>query len=94
LDFLKTYVKDKIPEIEVIEPEATYLIWLDCKKLGMDDKALKNFVIHQANLGLSDGPLFGTGGSGFQRINIACPRKYLETALSRLYSALKSEKII
>ncbi|NBC82978.1 MAG: putative C-S lyase [Bacteroidetes bacterium] len=94
LDFLKSFIQKNIPLIDVIEPEATYLIWLDCRKLGLEDKPLKDFFVQKAGLGLSDGPLFGKGGSGFQRINIACSKNYLEQALNNLYQALKTDNFI
>jgi cystathionine beta-lyase len=89
LDFLESYINAHIPQINVIRPEATYLVWLDCTALGFNDRELKEFIIHKAGLGLSDGPIFGPGGSGFQRINIACPRKILETALEQLKKAIE-----
>jgi cystathionine beta-lyase len=70
LDF---YLKQYIPEIKLVWPEATYLAWLDMRALNLDGPALKNFMIHKAGLGCNDGPTFGTGGQGFQRMNIACP---------------------
>ena len=72
----------------VIRPEATYLVWLDCRELGLDDRELKDFMIKKAKVGLDDGPIFGEGGKGFQRLNIACPRKILEQGLRRIESAM------
>jgi len=84
LDFMTR----KIPEIKPIRPEGTYLVWLDCRKLGMTPEALKAFMIGRARVGLNEGPLFGTGGSGFQRLNIACPRSVLIEALARIAAAV------
>ncbi|MBW1708919.1 MAG: PatB family C-S lyase, partial [Deltaproteobacteria bacterium] len=81
MEFTLRYFEEKIPEIKVIKPEATYLLWLDCRKLGFDNKGLKEFMIKKAKVGLDDGPPFGPGGEGFQRINIACPRATLEEGL-------------
>jgi cystathionine beta-lyase len=78
-----------IPSIRVIQPQATYLVWLDCTALGMKPAELKAFMIESAGLGLNDGPMFGPGGEGFQRINIACPRAVLLTALQKLEQAVK-----
>ena len=90
LDFALKYFNDNIPGINAIEPQGTYLLWLDCRKLQMDDMALRDFIRSKARLGLDDGFLFGAGGSGFQRMNIACPRSILEEALKRLENAVNS----
>ena len=84
LDFLLKYFANRIPKIKVIKPQGTYLIWLDCRDLGMDDMTLRNFMRDKAKVGFDDGFLFGSGGSGFQRMNIACPRPILEEALIRI----------
>ena len=84
LDFLLKYFANRMPKIKVIKPQGTYLIWLDCRDLDMDDMTLRNFMRDKAKVGLDDGFLFGSGGSGFQRMNIACPRLILEEALIRI----------
>ena len=84
LDFLLKYFANRIPKIKVIKPQGTYLIWLDCRDLGMDDMTLRNFMRDKAKVGFDDGFLFGSGGSGFQRMNIACPRPIIEEALIRI----------
>lgn len=90
LDYLIAYFEQKIPEIEVIKPEGTYLIWLDCRKLRMDEAGLRKFMRKKARVGLDDGYLFGPSGAGFQRINIACPRSTLSEALLRIENAVNS----
>jgi cystathionine beta-lyase len=85
-----TYFAEKIPKISVIKPQGTYLVWLDCRALGMDDKALSSFMKEKAKVGLDDGFLFGAGGSGFQRMNIACPRSILREALERIEKAVNA----
>jgi cysteine-S-conjugate beta-lyase len=90
LDFLQSYISRKIPRIKVIQPQGTYLVWLDCRELGLDNSGLKSFMRDKAKVGLDDGPRFGAGGSGFQRMNIACPRSILEKALSRIESVVNS----
>ncbi|MFC1893950.1 MalY/PatB family protein [Chloroflexota bacterium] len=90
LDFTMTYFAEKIPIISIIKPQGTYLVWLDCRALGLDDMALRKFMRVKARVGLDDGFLFGAGGSGFQRMNIACPRTVLEEALHRIDTAVKS----
>lgn len=90
LDYLMKYFTQRISRIKVIKPQATYLVWLDCRDLGLDDMALRSFMRDKAKVGLDDGFLFGEGGSGFQRMNIACPRSILEEALRRLEAAVNS----
>lgn len=90
LELVLTYFADKIPKIRVIKPQGTYLIWLDCRALDLDDTALRNFMREKARVGLDDGFLFGAGGSGFQRMNIACPRSILTEALQRIENAVNS----
>lgn len=90
LEFLMDYFEKRIPKIKVIKPEGTYLVWLDCRELGMDAMALNNFMNRKAKVGLDDGYLFGTSGAGFERINIACPRSLLEEGLKRIENAVNS----
>lgn len=87
-DAVAAYSIKHLPEIGLIAPEGTYLLWLDCRKLGMGDRELQRFFVEQARLGLSPGTLFGTGGSGFMRMNIGTPRANVLAALQRLHDAL------
>lgn len=88
LEFLMDYFEKNIPQIKVIKPEGTYLIWLDCRGLGMEPLKLRTFMREKAMVGLDDGFLFGPFGAGFQRINIASPRSILEKALKRIEAAV------
>lgn len=90
LEFLMKYFRERIPKIKVIKPEGTYLIWLDCRQLGLNTKDLNNFMIKKARVALDDGYWFGTEGKGFMRINIACPRSFLEEGLKRIEKAVNS----
>jgi cystathionine beta-lyase len=90
LDYLIDYFEQKILKIKVIKPEGTYLIWLDCRQLGLDNAGLRRFMRVKARVGLDDGYLFGPAGAGFQRINIACPRSILAEALQRIENAVNS----
>mgnify|MGYP000459828074 FL=1 len=90
LKFLMKYFKERIPRIKVIKPEGTYLIWLDCRQLGLSAKDLNNFMLKKAGVALDDGDWFGTEGEGFMRINIACPRSVLEEGLKRIERAVNS----
>ena len=93
LNFLMEYVNEKIPDVGVIKPEATYLVWLDFRALGLDRQGLMDLMTKKAKVWLDDGPIFGPGGEGFQRMNIACPRATLENGLKRIESAVKSIKL-
>jgi cystathionine beta-lyase len=88
LRFLQGFVENHIPQINVITPQGTYLVWLDFSALGRSDHELRKLLRKKARVGLDDGFLFGTGGEGFQRINIACPRTTLEEALNRIKNAV------
>ena len=90
LDFMLDYFGQRIPRIKVIPPQGTYLIWLDCRGLKLDNLALRKFMRETARVGLDDGFLFGKGGDGFQRMNIACPRSILAEALQRIEKAVNS----
>jgi cysteine-S-conjugate beta-lyase len=87
--FLEEFIHWHIPQIRVVRPEATYMVWLDCSGLKMSPAVLKEFMINKAGLGLSDGPIFGKEGEGFQRINIGCPRSVLQEALLKLQAAIE-----
>lgn len=88
LRLVREFVKD-MRGITLVEPQGTYLIWLDCRGLKLDDKQLAFLFEDGAKLWVDDGYIFGEGGSGFERINIACPRSVLRTALERLGAAVK-----
>lgn len=90
LEFLMRYFAERIPDIKVIKPEGTYLVWLDCRGLGMDTTSLRAFMREQARVGLEDGDTFGPSGAGFQRMNIACPQTTLEEGLNRIERAVKA----
>lgn len=90
LDFVRDYLEKNIPQIKLIEPEGTYLIWLDCRALGLPEEKLENLIVHEAKLWLDSGAIFGKDGEGFERINIACPRAVLEEACKRLQKAVDS----
>ena len=80
----KEFIATHLPKVKLIEPEGTYLLWLDFSAYGLTDEALNEKIIRDAHLWLDDGPIFGAGGSGFQRINIACPWATLEQGLKNL----------
>lgn len=90
LDFVREYLEQNLPQIKLIEPEGTYLIWLDCRALGLPEAKLEHLIVHEAKLWLDSGVIFGKDGEGFERINIACPRAILEEACKRLCRAVQS----
>jgi cystathionine beta-lyase len=88
LECLEAYVAENIPELDVIRPEGTYLVWFDCRKLQLEKMELRRLMFEQARVYLDDGFIFGPEGEGFERINIACPRKVLVEALDRIRQAI------
>lgn len=88
-DGVRQFLQDRLPQIRLVEPEGTYLLWLDCRSLGMTDKQLGDFFVREVGLGLSPGSLFGEGGSGFMRMNIGTPRKRVIAALEQIARALE-----
>jgi cystathionine beta-lyase len=72
----------------LVEPEGTYLVWLDCRELGYSDKELNDKLVSEAKLWLDGGSMFGEEGENFQRVNIACPKSVLQEALHRFKKVL------
>jgi len=84
------YCREQIPEIIPVRPEATYMIWLDCKKLGMSGKELGEFFVSKAKVGLNEGSSFGPGGEGFMRMNLATNLKMVKQAMEQIRVAVES----
>ena len=89
LDFVRNFVKENLPKVRLIEPEGTYLLWLDFSAYGYSDSELDNLIVNKAKVWLDRGTMFGCEGEGYQRINIATPRPILEEALKRIEKNLK-----
>ena len=87
VDYVDAFLKLHLPHVSMIQPEATYMIWLDFRKLNLSRKELNELILKKARLGLNDGEVFGPGGEGFQRMNLACPRRYVESAMNQLKAA-------
>lgn len=87
IDFTEKYLRDYIPGIHMIRPQASYLIFLDCRALGLSQKELVDLFVDGAHLALNNGTTFGKEGEGFMRLNVACPRSVLEKALGQLREA-------
>lgn len=90
LDYIRNFLKNELPLVSLIEPEGTYLVWLDFRKLNLSEEKLEKLIVEKAGLWLDSGKMFGIEGVGFQRINIACPISILEKALFKLKEALLS----
>ena len=88
LAYIRQFLREKLPEIALIEPDGTYLVWLDLRKLGLTEQQQRQLIVQDAKLWLDTGTLFGQGGEGFERINIACPRTTIEQAMQRLEHAV------
>ena len=88
IEFTRTFLQQHIPQIKLIEPEGTYLLWLDCRGLGLGNSGLEELIVKKAGLWLDSGAIFGAAGKGFQRINAACPRSVLQEALERMQKAV------
>jgi cystathionine beta-lyase len=89
VEYFTKYIETRIPRLKVIKPEGTYLAWVDMRALGMSPLELQRFMREKARLALDDGFAFGSGGEGFQRFNLACPRSIVEEALARLEKGVR-----
>ena len=89
-DYICDFCAKNIPQIKPNRPDATYLMWLDCRALSMTNEELRDFFIHKAQLGLNEGYTFGHSLAGFMRLNAACPRATLEKAMRQLKAAVDS----
>ncbi len=81
-DFAGNFIAQYLPKIKLIKPEATYLLWLDCRELGMSDPQLRDFFVKKCRVGMNPGTVFGDAGSGFMRMNIGTPKLNIERALT------------
>ena len=90
LSFVRDFLKEKLPKVKLVEPEGTYLIWLDFSKITDSHKELEDLIVDKAHLWLDPGIIFGKETSLFERINIACPRSILKQAMEQLYDAISN----
>lgn len=86
--YVEDYCREHLPMIRPLRPEASFLVWLDCRKLGLNHDQLIDLFVNKARLALNDGEMFGKGGEGFMRMNVATPRAILTQALSQLKDAV------
>lgn len=88
IDFVDCFLKKEIPQIHAMRPEASFLVWLDCRALGLSRSDLVKLFVDQAGLALNEGSMFGPGGEGFMRLNVGTPRNVLVKALNKLKKAV------
>ncbi len=86
--FMEEYCKTHLPKIKPLRPEASFLVWLDCRALGLNHEQLIDLFVDKAHLALNDGEMFGKGGAGFMRVNVGTPRAILTKALEQLTEAI------
>lgn len=84
IDFTVSWFADNLPQIKPLRPQASFLVWLDCRDLGLDQDELTELFVNRARLALNDGAIFGHGGHGFMRLNVGCPRSVLAEAFEKL----------
>src|SRR5690606_22562977 len=88
IDYIKTNITESLPTLKAIDPEGTYLVWIDCRETGLSDEDLRKKVI-AGGLAVNFGHTYGEGGEGFIRLNVACPRSIVEEGFTRLKNAFK-----
>jgi len=88
-DYAVNFVREEIPEVEVVDPEGTFLFWMDFNELGLEPEELDDLLLSKARVALNNGAWFGENGRGFMRLNFACPRSTLEEGLERIKDAVK-----
>ena len=89
LRYMMEFMETRLPELKVMKPQATYLVFIDCKSLGLGNQELREFMLQKARVAMDDGFVFGPGGEGYVRMNIACPKSVLAEALERIENAVK-----
>ena len=88
IEFVESFCRERIPQVKPLRPQASFLVWLDCRELGLDHDSLISLFIDKAGLALNDGEMFNPGGEGFMRLNIGTSRKVIENALLSLEKAI------
>ena len=87
IDYVDAFLQEHTPKIKAIRPQASFLLWLDCREMGLSQEALNDFFVDKAHLALNNGVAFGEEGEGFMRLNVASPRSVLEQAMKQLKEA-------
>lgn len=91
INLVMDFCRDRLPQIRPVRPEATYMIWLDCRAMGMDGQGLNRFFVEEAGVGMNEGSRFGPGGEGFMRMNLACPQATVVRALKQIENAINKK---
>ena len=89
LKYLNEFMAERLPKVNVMQPESTFLVWLDFRDYGISEKEMKEILVNNAGVAMNVGSTFGTGGEGYFRMNIGCPRSTLQEGLARLEKALR-----
>ncbi len=91
LRYVRTFLREKLPQLRLVEPEGTYFAWIDCAGMGLSQQELEDFFPQKAKLWLDNGSIFGQCAAQFQRVVLACPRETVKKAMDRLYAAAKEQ---
>lgn len=89
MQWVADFIEQEIPQMSLFQPEGTYLLWLDCHEMGLDNQALRRFFINDAGVGMNPGYVFGETGSGFMRMNIGTPKQQVERAMQQIATAIR-----
>jgi cystathionine beta-lyase len=89
LKYLNVFMAEHLPKVKVMQPESTFLVWMDFRDYGLTEKEMKDVLVNKAGVAMNVGSMFGTGGEGFFRMNIGCPRSTLQEGLERIEKALR-----
>lgn len=93
LEFVNRYLKENMPEVVAIKPQASFLLWLDFRRLGLDQQQLMDLLLDKAHVALNDGSMFGAEGTGFMRLNVGTPRCVLRDALDHIARAVATAPV-
>ena len=88
IDYVDRWLRSNLPQIRAVRPQASFLVWLDCRKLGLSQPALVDLFVNKAHLALNSGAVVGPEGTGFMRLNVGCPRSILKSALEALAACM------
>ena len=94
IDYVDHWLRKNLPQIRALRPQASFLVWLDCRRLGLPQPELVDLFVNRAHLALNDGTVFGPEGEGFMRLNVGCPRAILQAALESLAAAIGEQDAI
>ncbi|MDE6225598.1 MAG: cystathionine beta-lyase, partial [Muribaculaceae bacterium] len=94
IDFMQQWFAENLPEVKVLRPDASFLVWLDFRELGLDHDRLVSIITNDARLALNDGAMFGKEGTGFMRFNIGTQRSVIKNALEQLKKVLQKAQIV